>query len=360
VGALIVTIVATLVVIPVVLVLVLNAVRASGTLLKRARGEEDVIDIGRGTKPGLSRGGVYGLAWGIGIVLFIIVAVINSYTQIDAGTVGVVKRLGQVQQTTFGPGFHFRLPFIDEVVVYSTKVTSYEASEEPSVSQANYTDVVVDSTTSDGQTVQVTFTVLFRIPAEQAPQIAQEVGDMNAVVENVVKAYSRSVSREVPKGLSAEELYTQKGQQQAQALIEQKLAEDFGEYGVAIDQYLIRRVTFAEEYVKAVEAKQIAKQEALTEQNLIARQEAIKQQTIINAEGEAEKKKIEAGGEAEAIRLKQEALAQNPLVIQYEFVQKLSPNVNWGVLPDGVLPLIDMEGLMGGSSTGGTTTTTEP
>ncbi len=358
-GALIVTAVITLIVIPIVLLMVLNAARLSGRVLRKVRGEEDVIDVGSSTKPRIGRGTSVGIAWGVGILLFVVIAVINSYTQIDAGTVGVVKRLGQVQQGTFEPGFHFRVPFIDQVVVYSTKVTSYEASEQPQSSQANYTDVVVDSTTSDGQTVQLTFTVLFRIPADKAPVIAQQVGDMSAVVENVVKAYSRSVSREVPKGFSAESLYTQKGQTDAQAAIQAKLVEDFGAYGVAIDQYLIRRITFADAYVTAVEAKQIAKQEALTEQNLIARQEAIKEQTIINAEAEAEKKKIEAAGEAAAITLKQQALAQNPLVIQYEFVQKLSPNITWGVLPDGVVPLIDMKGLMGEQS-GGTTATTVP
>lgn len=356
-GALVVTAILTLVVVPLILLGVLNAIRTSSRFMRRVRGEGDVIDVGRVGRRSLGRGAIAGIAWGVGVVLFVIIAVANSYTQIEAGTVGVVKRLGQVQQQTFSPGFHFRLPFIDQVVVYSTKVTSYEASEQPNLSQANYTDVVVDSTTNDGQTVQLTFTVLFRIPAEKAPQIAQEVGDMNAVVENVVKAYARSVSREVPKGFSAEELYTQKGQQDAQAIIERRLADEYGAYGVAIDQYLIRRITFADEYVKAVEAKQIAKQQALTEQNLIARQEAIKQQTIINAQAEAEKKKIEAEGEAEAIRLKQEALARNPLVIQYELVQKLAPNISWGVLPEGVLPLIDIKSLLGGT---GTTTTTVP
>ncbi len=64
----------------------------------------------------------------------------------------------------------------------------------------------------------------------------------------------------------------------------------------------------AAEYVAAVEAKQIAKQNALTEQNNIARQEAIKQQTII-----------------------------------------------WGVLPDSVVPFLDANQLMG---TGSTTSTT--
>lgn len=66
------------------------------------------------------------------------------------------------------------------------------------------------------------------------------------------------------------------------------------------------------------------------------------------------REKIEAAGEAEAITLKQAAIAKNPLIIQYEFVQKLSPNINWGVLPDSVVPFLDANQLMG---TGTTSTT---
>ncbi|MHB0980968.1 MAG: prohibitin family protein [Thermoleophilia bacterium] len=346
-GTLITTVIVTLVVLPLVLGSLLKGALIGRRMLKKGKGE-----LGGGApeeKDGIFRlAGPWAIGWVLGIVLFLVIAGISSYTQVEAGTVGVVKRLGQVQNKVFDPGFHFKLPFVDEVVVYSTKVTSYEGSESPESSLANYTDFVVDSTTSDGQTVQLTFTVLFRIPSEGAAAIAQEVGDMDAVVENVVKAFARSISREVPKGLSAEELYTQKGQADAQTSIQARLDTAFAQHGVIIDQYLIRRITFAPDYVAAVEAKQIAKQNALTEENNIARQEAIKQQTIINAEAEAEKKKIEAGGEAEAITLKQAALAQNPLVIQYEFVQKLSPNIEWGILPDNIIPLIDVKGLTAG------------
>ena len=55
--------------------------------------------------------------------------------------------------------------------------------------------------------------------------------------------------------------------------------------------------------------------------------------------------------------MKQKALAQNPLIIQYEFVQKLSPNITWGILPDGVVPIIDTKGLTQQSGTQTTQTT---
>jgi regulator of protease activity HflC (stomatin/prohibitin superfamily) len=345
-GTLITTAIVTLVVLPLVIGSVLKGAVVGRRML--SKGETTAGRPAEAQKEGLLRSlGPWAIGWAVGIVAFVVIGAASSYTQVEAGTVGVVKRLGQVQKNVFEPGFHFKIPFVDEVIFYSTKVTSYEASEEPGGSLANYTDYVVDSTTSDGQTVQLTFTVLFRIPSEGAASIAQDVGNMDAVVENVVKAFARSVSREVPKGFSAEALYTQKGQVDAQDLIQQRLETAYSQHGVVIDQYLIRRINFAPDYVAAVEAKQIAKQNALTEENNIAKQEAIKKQTIINAEAEAEKKKIEAAGEAEAIRLKQIALAQNPLVIQYEFVQKLSPNIEWGILPDGIVPLIDVKGMTG-------------
>jgi len=49
---------------------------------------------------------------------------------------------------------------------------------------------------------------------------------------------------------------------------------------------------------------------------------------------EKQRKIIEAQGEAEAIRLKGQALARNPALIQYEYVQKLSPNVQ-AIITDG-------------------------
>jgi len=51
---------------------------------------------------------------------------------------------------------------------------------------------------------------------------------------------------------------------------------------------------------------------------------------------------IEAQAEAEGIRLKGEALRNNPEVIQLEFVNKLAPNISWGILPNSVTPMLNV------------------
>jgi hypothetical protein len=49
---------------------------------------------------------------------------------------------------------------------------------------------------------------------------------------------------------------------------------------------------------------------------------------------EKERKIIEAQGEAEAIRLKGQVLATNPALIQYEYVQKITPGIQT-IITDG-------------------------
>ena len=70
------------------------------------------------------------------------------------------------------------------------------------------------------------------------------------------------------------------------------------------------------EFQQAIENKQIAQQEAQRMKYVLEKQELEKTRKI-----------IEATGEAESLRLKGKALADNPLLIQYEYVKLLSPNI---------------------------------
>jgi hypothetical protein len=41
-------------------------------------------------------------------------------------------------------------------------------------------------------------------------------------------------------------------------------------------------------------------------------------------------------------------LTKNPTIIQWEFVQKLAPNIQWGVLPQSVVPVLNLGNMAGG------------
>jgi hypothetical protein len=51
--------------------------------------------------------------------------------------------------------------------------------------------------------------------------------------------------------------------------------------------------------------------------------------------------------DAKSIDIRQAALSKNPTIIQWEFVQKLAPNIQWGILPQNVVPLLNMQNLVG-------------
>lgn len=76
----------------------------------------------------------------------------------------------------------------------------------------------------------------------------------------------------------------------------------------------------------------------------IAQQEAERKEYELEKEKiEKERKVIAAEGDAKAIRLRGDALARNPALIQYQYVQKITPGIQT-IITDGksILSLGDM------------------
>lgn len=250
------------------------------------------------------------------LVVFLAVIGIAGLTdaavQVEAGTVGVVKRFGNVVGV-FNPGLNFKLPFIDEVVVYRTQEIVYETSEEPGTSRADYRDFQVDTATSDGQAILARYTVRFRIRPERAPDILQNLGTEAEVVERVVKASSRVHVRNILKQYPASDLYSG-NVELAQEQVADRLEEDFEVVGLELKFFGLRSIQFTDQYKQAVEQKQIEAENIQTKRNLAEQAKFEKERAIIQAEAEAERERVErigiAQGEAEAVKLRAEAEAE--------------------------------------------------
>jgi regulator of protease activity HflC (stomatin/prohibitin superfamily) len=172
----------------------------------------------------------------------------------------------------------------------------------------------------------------------------------------VVKFHSRILARNIPKEYEALDLYTG-NIQQVQEEFEAQLRPLLQTKGVILEAFGLRKIDFREDYVQAIEQKQIEAENVITEKNRAEQakwraQGAIEeakgqaQATIENAKGNAEKIKLLAAAEAESIELKGEALQKYPEVIQLEFVVTLSnpdSNVTWGIIPqNSVLPFLNV------------------
>ena len=268
----------------------------------------------------------------LGIV--VVALILQSLVTVQAGTVGVVKRLGAVRQE-FTPGLHVIIPFIDHVVIFPTLKKNYEASETPQSSEADYPDIIVAALTSDGQQIRVGITARFMIAPGKAAWIVQNLGTEREYVEKVVKTEIRGSGRRVPTRFAAYELYTKKSYEAQQALFDE-IAPKFEKNGLILDEIVIRNITFTPEYAKTLEEKQIALENITTEKNKLEQEKIRKEQKIVEAEGDAK-----------SIEIRQAALTKNPTIIQWEFVQKLAPNIQWGIMPDKVIPVIDFKNMTG-------------
>ncbi len=274
------------------------------------------------------------LVIGLVIAAVIILVVVQSVVVVQAGTVGVVKRLGAVQ-AELAPGMHFILPFFDRVVLYPTIKKTYEASETPHESKADYPDVIVAALTSDGQQIRVGITARFMIQPGKAAWILQNLGTESEYVEKVVKTEIRGSGRRVPTRFAAYDLYTKRSYEAQQAMYDE-IAPKFQKNGLILDELVLRNITFTPEYARTLEEKQIALENITTEKNKLEQEKIRKEQKIVASEGDAR-----------SIEIRQAALTKNPTIIQWEFVQRLAPNIQWGILPQGALPIVNLQELMG-------------
>merc|ERR1719439_173026 len=79
-------------------------------------------------------------------------------------------------------------------------------------------------------------------------------------------------------------------------MIRERLVQRAGDFNILLDDVAITHLSFSPEYEKAVEAKQVAQQQAEKARYLVLKAQEEKKRTIIHAEGE--KKSAEMIGQA--------------------------------------------------------------
>jgi prohibitin 2 len=258
----------------------------------------------------------------IGIIALAVVAIVvlvNTVLVVDAGYLAVIfsKLTGGVSMRD--QGTHILLPGLQTAIIYDGRVQTYTMSATYGEGEARGDDAL-EGLTKDGQVVKLDVTVRFHIDKTKLAYLHQNIGV--DYIDKVVRPHVRNVIRLAVSAYPVTEVYSEKRieiQNRSFKELEPRLRANY----LGLDEVLIRRVTFSTEFQKAIEQKQIAQQEAQRMQYILERESQ-----------EKERKIIEAQGEAESIRLKGQALASNPALIQYEYVQKITPGITT-IITDG-------------------------
>jgi len=251
----------------------------------------------------------------------------TTFVIVDAGTVGVVKRLGAVNPIPLEEGFHLKIPFIDQIVRVDIRLNSTRSE--------------ALSSSKDLQTVKTVVSVQYSINGSTAPATYQKIGLTRQIQATVIEPSISESVKSITAKFTAEELITKRQlvknqiQQAIQSFIDTTLKEKQIVNGVVVANVAITDFNFSAEFDRAIELKVKAEQEALQAKNekirRVTQAEAAAAEKKLAADATAYEITVASKARADAIRREAKSLKSNPELIQLRIAEK------W----DGALPRIN-------------------
>lgn len=240
---------------------------------------------------------------GIGITL-------TSFYIVKPGHAAIHLRLGSIIATNEKEGYYFKMPLIDSVTFFSTRIQK--------------STIETKALSKDLQELFVQMAVNYKI--DNVAQLFREVGPK--FEEVIIDPFVQESVKAVVAKFDAESLIQKR--HEAKELVINELASRLGSKYLHLVDFNFIQLHFSDEFIKAVEAKQIAEQDAKRAENMTKQVNEEAKQTRSRAEAEAYSLKVKReSATAELIKLKS-------VEAQMKAIEKWDgrlPNVTSGAVP---------------------------
>jgi regulator of protease activity HflC (stomatin/prohibitin superfamily) len=250
--------------------------------------------------------------------------------RIDAGHVGIVKRFGNVIDVV-DPGLHVKVPYADTV-------------EEMEVRERAFT-MKLDAASQDPLELPITVTVNWLVKRSNVKDLYVQFGSLQQFESRIIQPRLNDAVKGVTSRYTVNDLLRKRTEYRdlSQKTFGERMPND-----IQITGFSIVNIGFPPEYTKAIRDKQVAREQAETEKYVLERQRLTSTQVTqtamaqrdadkARADGKAYEIKVQGQAQADAIRIMGEALAKNPLVVEYKKIER------WG----GTFPTTFMGGESG-------------
>ena len=244
------------------------------------------------------------------------------------------------RQVALEPGLHWIIPFFENVITYPISQQTYTMSIAPSEGQIVGDDSIT-ARTADGQEIFVDASIIFSLDPKKV--VGVHIAWQDRYSMDLVRPLARGVIRDVVSQYRVEQVVSTKRDEMVTKISDSMRAK-LVENGLLMSDFILRNITFSPEYAASVEQKQIAEQLAQQAKLIVeqrkqeaeqARQQAqgVADSAVIRAKGDAESRLIQAEAEAGALELIAKALQDKPELLTYQYITKLSPNIQAMLLP---------------------------
>ncbi len=215
---------------------------------------------------------------------FGIIALLQCFTQVPAGHVGVVDFFGIVSDKPLPSGINIVNP-LARVIKYSIQTKEHKET--------------MQVLSREGLTIGLEVSALYRLNPDSAARVYKTVagGDYETII--LIPQF-RSISRSVTASFQASALYSTEREQLGSA-IQEELAKTVAPRGVTIENTPIRNVALPVQLTEAIEQKQRADQESQRMEFILTKEKQEADRKRIEAKGIADFQTIVAAGISEQL-----------------------------------------------------------